>query len=308
MLRLTYEVDVADAYDGEKDADKVMRRARDTVAQRLGRQAASVSAEGREVVVDLVALQSDELEIAKSVIVRPGRLQLEIVDDGGSGAVFGSLPEEALPPDSGIAIQQEVVPDGLDDGGKKKTVRAYYARVACRPAKYPTESLRACLERFEGWASSRNPPADHRIGFQAVTEPRSGGRLEQVGWRTLYLHARAELTEGAVADTSIGHDQGQNVGQTYVLLSFSPAGAARFEQVTGANVNRRMAIVLDDIVDSAPVIMTKIGGGKATITMGAGTPDKQEHDARQLELVLRSGALPAPLQLASEETLPKGTK
>jgi preprotein translocase subunit SecD len=88
-----------------------------------------------------------------------------------------------------------------------------------------------------------------------------------------------------------------------VLLSFSPAGGDRFEEVTGANVNRRFAIILDDIVDSAPVIKTKIGGGKATITMGAGDPEKQLHDAKQLELVLRSGALPAPITPSSESTI-----
>ncbi len=83
-------------------------------------------------------------------------------------------------------------------------------------------------------------------------------------------------------------------------LAFSPAGADRFEEVTGANVNRRFAIILDDQVDSAPVIKQKIGGGRANISMGAGDPEKQLHDAKQLELVLRSGALPAPISPSSE--------
>jgi preprotein translocase subunit SecD len=73
--------------------------------------------------------------------------------------------------------------------------------------------------------------------------------------------------------------------------------------VTGANVDRRFAIILDDMIDSAPVIKQKIGGGRATITMGAGDPDKQLHDAKQLELVLRSGALPAPITPSSEQTI-----
>jgi preprotein translocase subunit SecD len=110
------------------------------------------------------------------------------------------------------------------------------------------------------------------------------------------------VTGDYITDASIGQDQ-QNFGQYYVLLSFSPAGADRFEEVTGANVNRRFAIILDDNVDSAPVIKQKIGGGKATITMGAGDPDKQLHDAKQLELVLRSGALPAPITPSSESVI-----
>ncbi len=138
-----------------------------------------------------------------------------------------------------------------------------------------------------------------------MTEPVDGTeplQFKQVGWRTLYLFGRSELTGDYITDASIGQDQ-QNFGQYYVQLSFSPAGADRFEEVTGANVNRRFAIILDDIVDSAPVIKQKIGGGRATITMGAGDPEKQLHDAKQLELVLRSGALPAPITPSSESTI-----
>jgi preprotein translocase subunit SecD len=87
------------------------------------------------------------------------------------------------------------------------------------------------------------------------------------------------------------------------MLTFSPAGAERFEEVTGANVGRRFAIILDDVIDSAPVIKTKIGGGRASITMGAGDPEKQLQDARKLELVLRSGALPAPITPSNESLI-----
>ncbi len=73
--------------------------------------------------------------------------------------------------------------------------------------------------------------------------------------------------------------------------------------MTGANVNRRFAIILDEIVDSAPVIRTKIGGGRASITMGAGDPEKQLHDANQLVRVLKSGALPAPITPSNESLI-----
>ena len=61
----------------------------------------------------------------------------------------------------------------------------------------------------------------------------------------------------------------------YVAITFSPAGADRFEEITGANVKRRFAIILDDVINSAPVIQTKIGGGRASITLGAGDPEQQ---------------------------------
>ena len=81
------------------------------------------------------------------------------------------------------------------------------------------------------------------------------------------------------------------------------SGADRFEEVTGANVKRRFAIILDDVIDSLPVIRTKIGGGRATITLGAGDPEVQLAKARKLELVLRSGALPAPISPSNESLI-----
>jgi preprotein translocase subunit SecD len=181
-------------------------------------------------------------------------------------------------------------------------VKAAFARMSCQPPKYANESMNDCLARFKAWAKTLNVPDDHVVGFEAVTEPVDGTeplQFKQVGWRTIYLFSRSELTGDYITDASTGQDQ-QNFGQYYVSLSFSPAGADRFEEVTGANVNRRFAIILDDLVDSAPVIKQKIGGGRAQISMSAGDPEKQLHDARQLELVLRSGALPAPLTPSSE--------
>jgi preprotein translocase subunit SecD len=73
--------------------------------------------------------------------------------------------------------------------------------------------------------------------------------------------------------------------------------------VTGANVQRRFAIILDDVIDSAPVIKSKIAGGHASITLGAGDPEEQLSKARKLELVLRSGALPAPISPSNESLI-----
>ena len=78
-----------------------------------------------------------------------------------------------------------------------------------------------------------------------------------------------------------------------VELILNGAGARLFEQITAANVKRRLAIVLDNRVYSAPVIQERIGGGRASIT---GNFDLKE--ARDLSIVLRAGALPAPVEIA----------
>jgi preprotein translocase subunit SecD len=67
-----------------------------------------------------------------------------------------------------------------------------------------------------------------------------------------------------------------------VRLEFSKEGGDRFEAYTAAHIKRRFAILVDGKVMSAPVIQTRIPGGVATITMGAGDPDQQRADAKKL--------------------------
>jgi preprotein translocase subunit SecD len=84
----------------------------------------------------------------------------------------------------------------------------------------------------------------------------------------------------------------------YVELILNSSGGRLFEQITAANVKRRLAIVLDNRVYSAPVIQERIGGGRASIT---GSFTIQE--ARDLAIILRAGALPAPVEIAEERTV-----
>jgi preprotein translocase subunit SecD len=86
-------------------------------------------------------------------------------------------------------------------------------------------------------------------------------------------------------------------------LTFTEAGGDRFEEVTGANIKRRFAIILDSKVESAPVIQSRIAGGHAQITLGSSDTESQLEEARKLELVLRSGALPAPISPSTEQRI-----
>jgi preprotein translocase subunit SecD len=291
--------------------DRAVAQAKDTVNRRvdeLGLREAAVTTRDEDIIVEVPGSDEASFNQIKEIIRKTARLEFKMLDDGGSEKVFGppALKAESIPTDEGIAQYTEGAPDGVDGSGhKKQPVRGYYARMSCQPPKYAEETMTQCLARFKAWAATLSVPDDHAVGFESVTEPVEGTeplQFKQVGWRTVYMYARAELTGDYITDASTGQDQ-QDFGRYYVLLSFSPAGADRFEEVTGANVNRRFAIILDDIVDSAPVIKTKIGGGKATITMGSGDPEKQLHDAKQLELVLRSGALPAPITPSNESLI-----
>jgi preprotein translocase subunit SecD len=84
----------------------------------------------------------------------------------------------------------------------------------------------------------------------------------------------------------------------HVSITFNPEGAKRFEEITAANVKKRLAIILDNTVYSAPVIQERIAGGNAQITGSYGMDE-----AKDLSIVLKAGALPAPLKMLQNVTV-----
>ena len=103
------------------------------------------------------------------------------------------------------------------------------------------------------------------------------------------------LTGDDINDAHVSMNQ---YNEPYVSMAFKPRGARIFSEVTGQNVGKRFAIVLDAKMRSAPVIREKIAGGMASIEMGGGGYQEQLADASVLSLVLRTGALPAPVTIA----------
>ena len=90
----------------------------------------------------------------------------------------------------------------------------------------------------------------------------------------------------------------QTTSEPYVSVELNAAGAKAFADLTEANVNKRLAIILDGNVHSAPVIRERIPSGQAQITGGFTT-----EEATDLAIVLRAGALPAPVQVLEERTV-----
>ncbi len=136
------------------------------------------------------------------------------------------------------------------------------------------------------------PPGD-QILSGSDTDRSGGGR----GQRTQYLVEAKTLMTGDVISDALVRPPTQTAGP-YVALELNARGAKEFDDLTGANVGRRLAIILDNKVYSAPVIRERIGGGRASIE---GNFDIKE--ARDLAIVLRAGALPAPVHVAEERTV-----
>ncbi len=137
-----------------------------------------------------------------------------------------------------------------------------------------------------------NVPPGREVVYEVSRDKISGNVV-----RTPYLlKKRSELTGKYITDARVSIDQRN--GSPYVSLSFNNQGARIFERVTGENVNKRLAIVLDGNVYSAPNINEKISGGNAQIT-GRFSMD----EAKDLAIALRAGSLPAPVKFLEERTV-----
>ncbi|OEU66238.1 MAG: protein-export membrane protein SecD [Desulfovibrio sp. S3730MH75] len=113
--------------------------------------------------------------------------------------------------------------------------------------------------------------------------------------KPIVLKKEALLTGEFINDAQTRFDQ---FNQPYVTLDFNSRGARIFERITGENVKKRMAIVLDGKVYSAPTIQDRISGGKASITGSYSTDE-----AHDLAIVLRAGSLPAPVNILEQRTV-----
>ncbi|HXH72065.1 MAG TPA: protein translocase subunit SecD [Mariprofundaceae bacterium] len=110
------------------------------------------------------------------------------------------------------------------------------------------------------------------------------------------LKEQTELSGTEVADARVSIDSRFN--EYAVTLKFNSKGARKFDRLTAEHVGERFAIILEGVVNSAPVIRERISGGTAQIT-GSFTPA----EAHDLAIVLRAGALPAPVKVVEERSI-----
>ncbi len=154
------------------------------------------------------------------------------------------------------------------------------------PARIPKDKEAETLAKFE----SKVPEGD-QILFERVVEKDTGREF-----RIPYLvKKRVMLTGDVLSDARVSIGQ---FNDPYVSIEFDAKGGREFERITSENVKKRMAVVLDNTIYSAPVIQERISGGRAQIT---GTFTTQE--ANDLAIVLRAGALPAPLKIIQDLTV-----
>jgi preprotein translocase subunit SecD len=137
-----------------------------------------------------------------------------------------------------------------------------------------------------------NIPEGDEILHQRVTNVSTG----EVSKKPFLLKKEVMMTGDSLTDAEVRIDSRYN--EPYVSIEFDKSGSKLFGNITKANVKKRLAIVLDNNVYSAPVIQEEISGGRAQIT-GYFTPA----DAHDLAIVLRAGALPAPVKILENRTV-----
>ena len=155
-------------------------------------------------------------------------------------------------------------------------------------------AFRKLLKRDEVRSTLENANGQFLLSQQA--EPVAPNSPEKY-YRLYYLEKKPELTGGIVeeARADLGSLGGGSAGQPVVSLSMNSEGSRTWSRVTGANVGERIAIVLDQKVHMAPSIREKIPGGRTQIE---GFSDLNE--AKDLAIILRAGALPAPVNIIEE--------
>ena len=123
------------------------------------------------------------------------------------------------------------------------------------------------------------------------------------GWDGPWLvNKRIDMTGDRIEYAEVSRDQ---FGSPYVRMEMDEEGARIFGKLSGDNVGKRMAIILDNNVNSAPVFREKIPNGIASITMGDGNGPEELLQSQDLVVVLRAGALPAPIEILHNRTVGK---
>jgi SecD/SecF fusion protein len=245
----------------------------------LGRQANPAAADSASPAVDSVTAKADSLKDTSAAVVASTTDSVK-----ADSSVTEPVAQEqavAVPADPSLPVSLSSLFLSFGNGG-------FVAE----------ESVEQVKRLLELEAVQKLIPRDVMFAFGSGLEkisPESAVKAK----RLYLLKRRAEMDGEDIADARpyrVG--DGVNIGEVAVNLKFSGVGPKQFSAVTAANVGKQMAIVLDNQVISAPVIRDRIPNGEAQIT---GLDDMAE--ANRLSVVLRAGALKAPMNIIESRNI-----
>ncbi len=276
-----------DADEVAEVEDSSLRQAIETIRGRVDKFGVSeptIIKKGTNIVVELPGLEERDFQRIKSIIGTTAQLEFKIVDDESD---YVKKVAATLPKDSPITVDA----DNWDEKSGGKRHEGVFLRA----------KIRADLEKFfADLKGDMAMPSDREIGYEEMS-PREDTRTAappEKFWRTYLIQRRAQVTGEYLANSELSWDGQTN--QPEVSFTMDRNGTALMEKLTGENIGKKMAIVLDGKINSAPVIQSQIGE-RGRITLGGyGDPFLKQQEAKDLVAVLRSGALPAPLTKSFE--------
>ncbi len=330
-MRLVLEIDRTNV-DKEHDKD-LLDRAFTVIENRinsLGVAEPTVQKQGADrIIVELPGLKDEES--AKSIIGKTAQLEfmllrepteldhaITVIDNAMAGKFQKDTTVAGKDTTSQQSKEQQSMAEKLFKGKgapAESTAATAKAAESTAEAAAPAQSFKDLLVSMNDQIAVRMENIDQVNTIMARPDVKEA--LERAGlggnkflWshdtvhaegtieRSLYyVKGTAEMRGDAIKDARGSIDQtGMHPGAGKIDLEMNSKGARRFSAVTAANVNKFLAIVLDSTVYSAPRIIQKISGGRAEIT---GNFNIQE--ANNLAIVLRAGALPAPVKIIEEQ-------
>jgi preprotein translocase subunit SecD len=309
--------------DSIKEA--ALKQAVTTITERIdekGIAEPSVIPKGDQIIVELPGLDPDTITRVKDIISRTAKLEFKIVDENNPwmSSLYAKVNGDPAAQAAEITAKQD---DWVHEGSGKQFIDFYLhapkekrailtpeeakQRDCLQPTKNSNGTVectitgRAVIEDYLTKLAATDPtfkvPDDHQIGYELITPAPDEDNQRAPYWRTYFLHRAVELTGSSVQDSYVFYDPTTN--RPEVLIDFNRYGGRRFGDLTAANVGRKMAIILDDRVNSAPTIQAAIRGGRSTISMGGSDPTTIKREADDLVAVLKTGSLPAPLTALS---------
>ncbi len=224
--------------------------------------------------VQLPGVSKEQMEVVRERIGQTARLTFRIVD---SKTDFFSTVKEDLD-----AFRQ-----AAPEKGKTVEITKFGDRFQAKSDK--KSNLVAFIHFLQ---KVHKLPDDHVVGYYFVEEDQ-GGRVVKSYYRTEYLFGEVKVSGDHLARSGVFY---KDSGEPYVSLTFTGQGATLFEEVTRVHVGEYLAIMLDDDINSAPVIKEVIAGGQASITLGGNQSASQLlQEAQSLVTVLTHGAYKAPV-------------
>ncbi len=287
----------------EKDA---VTRAIEIIRNRVdqyGVSEPSIQQQGaRRIIVELPGISKEEE--AKRLLQGRALLEFKLVKDAEFAIPIMNKIDEVLAKTFGAdstlsdsTAADSTLADMTEEEFAKK--HPFYSIAVVNPqSPFPDAFVKAKdkarLESFLNRPEVKNIIPDNvEFLFSAKPEIVQDG----VEYYKLYLvNKAAELTGGVITDAQANIDP--QTSAPIVNMQMNAEGAREWARITGANIKKRCAIVLDNVIYSAPTIQNKIPSGRSQIS---GIPDMDE--AKLLEIVLKAGALPAPVDIIEERTV-----